>query len=204
MRSFGVRFGLVLALGIGSGSLVGCGSDSGAGSGDVSVAPTEQTPAGGGGTMAPGGPGMTPEPPSNGEPTEMGIAMARIGKGPESLNAQLKDAIAAAEPDWASILAMSTEYADLAKKTSELTPPIGDPSSWATFSGDFLAAANRLKSAAESQNATEANSAHQSLSGQCQACHRAHRVMGPAGGGGFRGAPAPGGPGGGSFVPPGQ
>jgi len=136
--------------------------------------------------------GSGEENAATGEKSEMGKLMVRLGQGPESLTNSLKDAIAAEEPDWTAILEQATEYAELAKQVSQLEPPKGSADSWMTKSSEFVSMAERLKSAAESQNLTEATAAHGSISGSCMVCHREHRVMGP-GGGAFRGPAAPGG-----------
>lgn len=144
--------------------------------------------SGGGAAPGPGaGPGGNPK---------LKAIMTKVGKGPQSLQNSLKEAMKEEKPGWDAIGPKAKEYAQLASDTGSFDPPRGDKSSWAKLTKAFAESASDLDKAAQAKDKEKTLTALDSLGNSCQSCHREHRKMRGPGGGRPGGPPPPGGPGG--------
>jgi cytochrome c556 len=177
--------------------LTGCGDES-----PDDVAPNVAGPPG------KGSPGAGPGQAARSNPKIKAI-MTKVGKGPQSLQDSLKEALKQGEHAWDTIQPKSQEYAQLTSELGKLEPVRGDKDSWAKLTLAFAESATELELAAQAKDMNKTKESLDTLGSSCMACHRQHRVMGgpgmggPPGGrgmGGFPGGrgmgPPPGGPGG--------
>ena len=125
--------------------------------------------------------------------------MAKLTKGPTSINDLLKKELAEASPPWDAIQSHAKEYAAESATLGKYDPPKGSKESWAKLTSQWAEDAAELDKAAQAKDRDAAKDAHAQLNNSCMACHREHRRMGPGMGGapgkGF-GRPPRGGPGG--------
>jgi hypothetical protein len=136
-------------------------------------------------------PGAIPES-TGGTPTIKQI-MGVLTKGPSSLTPVIGKELEANPIPWETVQSQTREYARLAGELGRNTPPKGEQESWSALTLAWSEAATALDKASQAKNADAALDAHGKLAGSCMTCHRAHRVMGPGGGGPPRGPGRPGG-----------
>lgn len=134
----------------------------------------------------PGGPG--------GKRGPIADIMAKLTKGPQSLNNVIGRELNESTPPWDAIQPQTKEFVQLASSMSKYDPPKGEKDSWQKKTAEFAKSATDLDQAAKAKNIDAARAAHHALGESCKSCHQAHRA-GPGGmgmpPGGFRG---PGGP----------
>jgi hypothetical protein len=88
---------------------------------------------------------------------------------------QLKTALAANPPQWATIQGITKQFAVGGAALAVGTPPKGDPASWKQLAGAYATNAKALNDAAQKMDLASANAAFMKISTSCKACHDAHR-----------------------------
>lgn len=157
----------------------GCGEGSSSG-------PAAQGPPGG----PPGG-GWSPPGGSRGDP-KLKEAMAKIGRGPNSLSSVIDRELKADQPSWDAIRPRTAEYVALTADLDKLSPGKGTKESWVKHATAYAEETKALDAAAKAGDLPAARAAQKTLTTACTDCHNDHRG-GPGGRGGRPGGP-PGGP----------
>jgi hypothetical protein len=101
--------------------------------------------------------------------------MTKLNKGPKSISAKLKTALAATSPDWDSIQSLSTEFRTFAESMPKNDPPKGHKDSWKKLVTAYVADAKSLESAAKKKDHDAAEASRKKLSASCKACHSVHK-----------------------------
>jgi hypothetical protein len=148
---------------------------------------------------------MVPNPTGPGggwAPSPLRLAMMKMMKGPQALNAAIRTELMKDAPAWDDLGTKTTEFADLAGQLGKHTPARGSQESWTELTTAFAASAGELDKAVQARDKEAALAAHKKIGGSCMACHREHQMRGgpPAPPGGS--PPRPGG--GAGFGPPGS
>ena len=103
--------------------------------------------------------------------------MQKVNKRKGGLHSDVGEALKAGTVDWDAVQAKTKEYTAMADFLGKNDPPKGSKSSWEKFTKTYADDAKALNAAAQKKDKTTVASLHKKLSGECMACHRAHKGM---------------------------
>jgi cytochrome c556 len=101
--------------------------------------------------------------------------MKKVNKPRVGLHSDVGNALKAATVNWDTIQAKTKEYATMADFLGKNDPPKGTKASWEKLTKTYADDAKALNAAAEKMDKATVTSLHKKLSGECMACHKAHR-----------------------------
>ena len=128
-------------------------------------------------------PGQTPPPGNPGTPSAIKQVMAKIGRGPQSLSAQIGQELNANPPPWDALQPQTKDLTQQASALEAETPTKGAKETWDKHAKDFSDLAVALDAAVQAKDQDRAKDVHGKLSQSCNACHRDHRGGRPGPGG---------------------
>jgi cytochrome c556 len=103
--------------------------------------------------------------------------MQKVNKRNTGLHSVVGTALKGATVDWDAVQAKTKEYTTLADALGKNDPPKGTKASWDKLTKMYAEDAKALNDAAEKKDKATVTSLHKKLSGECMACHKAHREM---------------------------
>jgi cytochrome c556 len=101
--------------------------------------------------------------------------MTKAHKGGNSLITTVGKELKEDTPPWADVQKQTKELVELGSSLGKNDPPKGDKESWKKLTDQYVTDAKALDAAAQKKDKDAATKAHTKLTGQCMACHRAHR-----------------------------
>jgi cytochrome c556 len=127
-------------------------------------------------------PGQAP-PGNAGAPSGIKQVMAKIGRGPQSLSAQIGQGLNANPPPWDALQPQTKDLTQQATALEAETPIKGAKETWDKHAKDFADLAAALDAAVQAKDQAKAKDAHGKLGQSCNDCHRDHRGGRPGPGG---------------------